>query len=630
MRWAMGLGWILATGWLQAAVPMDMGSPFHKTALIENRSGQPEEFEILRARVAGENLEMKRLDGSILLAPRAKVSAVLPKLPSDGFAYTQKDAQAALALLEEAALTWPDRPETSPRTLSAWREIARKPSSHEQNRAAERAREIQRWLDSVQPEEGKPKPVDLNDYIRQGEQLALQAGPQTEEIQRQLLKVRNLMAMDLGQIRDRQLPTEWNDFGSLVPVGIAGFFLVLIFWVLGNLGNFSSALKSGVVRSSAKGGESRTTFSLKGIVYLFYAGLGATLIFFLLQAGTFPERQPLTDSARALAERGMYLSMNVANRWSTQAKTSTDVDATALIEVLQSMLPAGEFRLSQVLSYAGPQVVWSGGKIFWRQSLKLAFVPIHLDFRFRPSDRNFSLESPEVEHFQIGSVPLGGFLGGLVWSRGHTVTAGWDQALGLQGGAVWSWSQHDLFRVGTPAVIGRSDEKRQAELAGRKKAEFKPSITAGELVQVFAQGDGDVYQDRTIDITGNLKSVSSIRRLGNTLTSEMTRAGIAKAGGLEAVNTVAPSGQEDLPDAFFLETAGNGLEPKIQVKVLVKCPHVYFLDDRGDLYRSGTSPNVDTPVVARQRQALFKGGRVEGKERDVIEIYGAQPPVEAP
>ena len=626
----MALGWLLSAGFLQAEAPMDLASPFHKTAVVENRVGLKEDFEILRARVAGENLEMTKLDGAIVLAPRFKVVAIFPKLPSDGFAYTQKDAQAALALLEAAAPVWAHRAETSRRTLTVWKELAARPSAYEQNRDALRTDAVQRWLDLIQPEEGKPKPVDLEDYVRQGEKLAQTGGPQAEDIRRQLQKVRNLMAMDFGEIRGKQLPVEWNDLSPLVPVGIAAVLLVLGFWVLGSLGNFSAALKAGMVRSSVKGGESRTTVNLKGIIYLVYAGGGGVLLYALLQAGSFPERATVSEAGQALAERSFYLSMNVANRWSTQSKSGLEVEAPALVDALQKVLPAGEFRLSQVLAYEGPRVAWSEKKIFWRQTMRLAFVPVHLDFRFRPSDQNFSLENPMVEGCQIGRLPLGGFVGGLLWGRWHSVTTEWDKALGLQGGAVWNWAEGDLFRINTPAVTGRKDEKKQAELAGRKKALFKESISAVELAQVFAQGDGDVYQDRTINLTGSLKSVSSIRRLGNTLAGEMTRSSLVKAGGPEAVNAVAPSGREDLPDEFFLVTTSEGLESKIQIKVLVKCPHVYSLDSRGDLYRSGASPHLDAPVVARHKQALFKGGRVEGIERNVIEIYGAQPPEEVP
>ena len=168
------------------------------------------------------------------------------------------------------------------------------------------------------------------------------------------------------------------------------------------------------------------------------------------------------------------------------------------------------------------------------------------------------------------------------------------------------------------------------ERNGRKKFEFKDTITASELAQVFAQGDGDVYVDRIINLVGRLKSVSSRRRLGNTMTSEVARKAVVTSGGLEAANAVAPAGLEDLPDEFYLESGEGGLDSKIQVKVLVKSPQVYQLDGRGGLYHVGTNPNLESPLVARQKRALFKGGRVEGMERDVIEVYGAQPPEEVP
>jgi len=186
MHRALALGWLLAVGGLQAEAPLDLASPFHKTAIVETRLGQQEEFEVLRAIPAGENLEMTKLDGSILLAPRSKVVAILPKLPSEGFAYTQKDAQEVLGMLETASRAWPDRPETSPRALAAWRELAARPSSLEQSRETQRSREVQRWLEMVQPEEGRPRPVDLQDYVRVGERLVQEAGPQAEDVKRQL------------------------------------------------------------------------------------------------------------------------------------------------------------------------------------------------------------------------------------------------------------------------------------------------------------------------------------------------------------------------------------------------------------------------------------------------------------
>lgn len=625
MRWAIALGVMLAAGLALADGRADWDSPFHKTAIVETRLGQYEEFEILRAKASGENLEMTKPDGSILLATRTKVVAILPKLPSDGFAYTQKDAQAALALLEEASRRWSNRPETSPSTLSAWKELAARPSPHEREMDTRRGQEVQRWLEMVQPEEGKPKPVDLNDYIQEGERLVLKAGPQADDVRRQIEKVRNLMAIDLGEIRGKPLPSEWNDLGPLIPLGVAVILLILGFWVVGNLGNLSSALKSGVVRRSAKGGENRTSVSLAGVVYLVYVMAGGALLYLLVHATPFPENPVIPDSAQAAAERGIYLSMNAANRWSTQSKSSVEVEAAAVVSVLQKMLPGGEFRLSQVLAYLGPRIAWKDGRIFWRQSFKLAFLPVHLDFQLRPDERNFTLEHPALDGCKLGVVPLGEFLGGLLWNRWQPLTIGWDEALGLQAGAVWSWSKGDLFQIEVPPVTGRKDEKKQAGLAGRQKAKFKESISAMELAQVFAQGDGDVYQDRTINLTGSLQSVSSTRRLGNSLASETTRGALAKSE-----NAVAPKGLEDFPDEFYLKTATENGESKIQVKVLVKCPHVYWLDGRGDLYRADTSPNLHAPVVPRQKQAMFRGGRVEGMGRNVIEVYGAQPPEEAP
>lgn len=630
MKWALALGWLLTGGLLAEAPPIDFNSPFNKTALIESRMGQWEEFEILKARLVGENLEMTKADGSILLSPQAKVTAILPKIPPDNFIYAQQDAQKALVLLEKAAQFFPNRPETAPQILMVWRELANRPSSHERNIAAERSSAVQRWLDSVRFEEEKLKPADLEKYIQEGEQLAKTAGPQAEEITTHLSKARDLMAMDLEKILGKELPTDGNEFSGLIPVGLAGILLILTLWILANLANFLSALKTGMVRSSGRGGGSRITFSFGGVVYLLCAGGGLGLLFFLLRAQPAPVAPTISDSARISALRGLYLSMNAVNQWSNQAKSTREVEAAALIDAVQPLLPAGEFRNNKLLSYQKPLVIWCGGKIFWRQTLMLSFVPIQMDFRFLPPERDFSIEGLRVESFYIGSIPFGAILGNFVWGKWSPGIARWDQALGLQGGAAWSWGQGNLVRIETPVVIERGDSKKQTEPPRPKKIDFKSNISAADLARIFTQGDGAVYKNRTINLTGNVVRVISNRRLGNTTASEVARKTISKSGGPGGNKTAAPSGQEDFPDEFYLSTGEGVLESKVQIKVTVKCPNVYYLDSRGDLYKTGTNPNLDTPVVARQKQALFKGGRVEGMERDVIEIYGAQPPEEVP
>ena len=605
-------GWWLVAAAAWAETPLDLDSPFQKTVILENRLGKQEEFEILQAKVVGENFEMVKLDSSLLLAPRKNIRAVLPKLPADGARYTQKDAQKALALLRAAQREWPDRPETSARALALWEKLAADTSPLEREKDALRTAAVQQWLGKIEPEDGKPRSIDLQAYAREGEQLASSSGPEAKEVQERLERVRNLMAMDFREIRGKWLPTEWFEINILLPLGLAGLLLILGLWVLGNLSNFSSAIKAGVVRSVQKGGESHTTFNLRGLVYLVYAAGGVALIVFLLRSGPLPKMETISESSAGVAERAIYLSMNTHKRWSTQSKGSLEVEAAAMTAGLQKMLPAGEFRLNQVLAYAGPRIIWSDGRLFWRQSLKLAFVPVCLDFVFRPSAERFLLEKPTVGSCRIGQIPVGGWLGRLLWDQLDGVTLAWDQALGLQNGAVWSWVQGDMFRVDTPSVTSRRDERKQGELAGKKKAIFQKNITALELAQVFADGDGDVYLNRTIDLTGQIISVSSMQLLGND-------------------KPAGPRGLDDSLDAFFLDTRnGEGTDAKIKVKVLVKSDLVYRLDNRGDLYASEANPNKNHPIVPRHKKAFFSGGRVEGIEKNVIEVYDAAPPVEVP
>jgi len=611
------VGWLITNvGFAQA--PIDLDSPFLKTAIVEGRLGKPEEFEIRQARVLAENLEMKKLDGSILVAPQAKVLAVLPKLPPDGFTYTQSDAQKTLEFLRKAQTVLPKRAETSAQNLKVWEEMAARPSAFDQAVDSQKDKAVQQWLDQIQPEEGKPKPIDLAEYFRQGERLSRENNQKSEEIQKRLEKVRNLMAMDLREVRGKELPTDWTELIPVLPGILSIFLLLLGIWTLMNLGNFLSSIKAGVIRTSQKGGESQTTVNLRGLIYLVYATLGATLLYFFLRPNSPPVPREISGESVGLTGRAFYLSMNSFSRWSSQGKTSVSLPAADVFTFLQTILPRKEIRANEFVSFFGPEVGWNAGVVHWRQTIKLGFLPIRLDFQLLPSAQPFLLEKPVLGGCWIGRIPLGEFIGRLLWGRMEAVTSSWDRSLGLQNGATWMWTQGETIQVLVPQVLGRKEEKKLSELGGREKAKFKEVVSAQELARVFAQGDGEVYLQRTIQLTGRLKGVSSMHRLGNTQASE------------SGASSAFPQGLEDEPDGFILETGVQGSDSPIQIKVLVKSPDTYFLDNRGDLYREGSSPNSAVPLVARQKNALFKGGRVERMERNMIEVYGAQPPEEAP
>ena len=626
--WA--LGWVFAAGSLWAQVPMDLNSPFNKTVLLSDRLGKVEEMEVLRGKISGNELEMVKPDGSLLLVSRGRVLGVLPKLPADGLAFTQQDAQKALALLRTAGRDWANRVETSGRTLAMWESLAQQASPWEQRENLQKKQQVRQWLEKVQVEDGGPRPPDLAEYLREGERLAQESGPDAGAIQQQMEKVKSLMAMNLGLIRQKSLPTEWSEVNPLLPVSLTAVLLLLFFWCWGNISNFIAALKSGTLRTSKKGGESRTVLNLRGPLYLVYAIFGAASIYLILQPRPVRTTEKCPENELREAEKAFYLGMNTFQRWSTQPKTGMEIGIGAWAQVLQSLLPAGEFRLNQFLTYTSPQLHKQDKDLLWRQGVKILFLQLQLDFLAELEGPTAGLQGLLIKQFWLGRVPLGGFLGQLTWNCFGSVSAEWDRFLGLASGTVWTFSGPDRLTIQVPQVLGKRDAKSIAELAGREKAKFKPTIGASELAQVFAEGDGDVYLNRTIRLTGRLKRVSSMRRLGNSMASEITRATLSKSGGAEAVAAVAPNSLEDEPDVFYLETSESGVQSKIQVKVLVKSPEVYYLDGRGDLYRSSANPNSDAPIVARQNLAVFPNGRVERIERDVIEVYGAEPPSEMP
>jgi len=119
----MALGWLLATAVVRAEAPMDLDSPFLKTALIQGREGQTEERVIRKAKVGGGNVEMETSKGSISLFPQGNVLAILPRLPTGNEVYGPGDVDRALGLLEGLSTPLKQRPEASPETLAQWREL---------------------------------------------------------------------------------------------------------------------------------------------------------------------------------------------------------------------------------------------------------------------------------------------------------------------------------------------------------------------------------------------------------------------------------------------------------------------------------------------------------------------------
>ena len=84
---------------LPAEVPMDLGSPFLQTALIQGQAGEIEEKVVRKGKINGEVVELEKEDGGLVVLPRRQLLGILLHLPQPGTAYLKSDAQRALAVL---------------------------------------------------------------------------------------------------------------------------------------------------------------------------------------------------------------------------------------------------------------------------------------------------------------------------------------------------------------------------------------------------------------------------------------------------------------------------------------------------------------------------------------------------
>jgi hypothetical protein len=221
----------------------------------------------------------------------------------------------------------------------------------------------------------------------------------------------------------------------------------------------------------------------------------------------------------------------------------------------------------------------------------------------------------------LGALPLGGFLGEIIFHQLEPSFANFNDLLGIRSGSVWSWRGNDRIVLNTPEVV-LSQKNGTESLSVKPVPIYKKVVSSQELAEVFAQGFGSVYLGQYVEVWGGVVEVFSGHRLGNNLASEIVRNTLTQSGGPEATAKVITAGSEDLPDAFFLNTGINGQPPKVKVKCLVKSPLAYFLDTRGDLYVAGQNPTSDVPLVLKGTPISFQSGRVESFERNTVEIYG--------
>jgi hypothetical protein len=429
------------------------------------------------------------------------------------------------------------------------------------------------------------------------------------------------MSMDLSKVQNLSLIIDWDEVSIYFPVILALWFVILMLWAFFNASNVFTAAKLTV--ESLFSGGTRIAIPAKTFVWISCSMVAGYLVIQSSKKNATPMGLHSLDTASLVhtpSEKALYLSMNAKNRWSSQSGGQSEVESKELLELVLRKIKAKESETT-FYRFGQPAISLLEDRIVWLQPISILKYQLQLRFEIPAGMGNFSFENTPISSCHLGALPLGGFLGEVVFHQLEPSFASFNDLLGILSGSVWSWRGNDRIVVNTPEVI-LSQKTGNDSLSAKSVPIWKKIVSSRELAEVFAKGFGSVYLGKYVEVWGDVVEVSSSHRLGNNMSSEIVRNTLTQSGGPVAAAQVMTAGSEDLADSFYLSTEINGRTSKVKVKCMVKSPAAYFLDSRGDLYTTGQNPASDASLLPRGTPISFEGGRVESFERNTVEIYG--------
>ena len=587
MRRAVVLSWLLAAGFLQAEAPMDLNSPFVQTVLIQEKNGEITEKAVRKGKINGPVLELEKEEGGFLVLPCAQVVALLPRLPQAGTAYLQSDAERALKILEVAQNKFPQRPEVAASTMEEWQRLGSAKTEHDQVRSAA----LDEWLKRSSRIESETPPEELDNMNKEGADFLTQFPQRSSEIQRELRGLKELRGIDLTKMDSVQF--ELGPLGENFAFGLI-LWALLIIPVVVALKTFPDALKG--FREGAP---------LAGGLRFLIGFVALTFVALILLAGKEGGAKELSQEqpASAAARKAGWFSINHQEKWSNQSAKKIPLPASDWLAFLKEKTLVGSGADSFPFWHLEkPKISTTKTSLVVSQPLRAKFISMHLRFEFSPLKDGQSTTDMELQSASVGRVPLGAFFGGLIWSQFQASYQPMAEKLGLTQGVRWLAGGEGTVVVEIPGTEIPETKKRAPQA--------KDSLSAKELAEVFDQGFGEIYEGRVVTLEGSLVEVSSIQ---------------------ETLGAGTKLKKEDPMDEFTLEglSEGPGRKYPLRVRCQFKGSDAYFLDSRGDLYKSAPqaqNPSADIPILRRLSgitKVRISGGRVESKasETRLITLY---------
>jgi hypothetical protein len=202
MRWGLYLCLGLFSAGLWAEAPMDLESPFLKTALIKENNGLTVEKAVRKGKIKGGLIELDKDEGGLLVIPVEQVLAVLPKIPLAGTTYLQSDAQRALETLTKAQKIYPERVEVSATALIEWDKLSHQVTEADQ---AER-KALETWFQSVTEVPPEAKAEEIRALIEKGEGFVEKFPDQEKQIYDQVKGLKEISKIDLSKTASLSIP----------------------------------------------------------------------------------------------------------------------------------------------------------------------------------------------------------------------------------------------------------------------------------------------------------------------------------------------------------------------------------------------------------------------------------------
>lgn len=583
MRWAVALGWWLAAGFLQAEVAMDLSLPFVQTLLIQEKNGNVTEKAVRKGRVDGEVLEFEKAEGGLLVLPRIQVLALLPRLPQRGEPYLQSQAQRALQILEAVPAQFSQRPEVGADTIAEWRKLGSASTGYDQAQSAA----LDRWLQRCSQLGSETSLEELEAMQQEGALYRNQFPARSKEIERELRTLKELGGIDLKKIDSVRF-----ELGSLGVNYLGGAVL----WALLIL---PLAITGKALADAWEG--FRRGVPLAGLLRLGLAALSLAFLFILLSGDKEirdRETSPAKPSASTAARKAGWFSQNLKEKWTQQASQKITLPATDWLAFLDEKTEVGSGSESFPFWHlAKPRVLKDGSTLSLWQPVRAKFVTLPFRFQFSAPNPGQSLTDLELTGASLGKIPLGPFFGNLLWTPFQPSYQRFAETCGLNLGIRWLAGAGDTVLIEVPAVQ-------------KPKSKPKETLSARELAEAFDEGRGGDYEGKVITVEGSLVGVSSLQ---------------------EKLGDGTQLKKQDPMDEFILEglPQGPGRQTPIQINCQFKSSEAYFLDSKGDLFKSAPSaqnPATDIPILRRQggvTKVRISAGRVESKptETRLITLY---------